>query len=301
MKVLEGDTTRAFRRPTATLCSTSGPSSSSSATASASSATSPPAAPAGRRAHHAPKSDELDTAQNLTQLLKIVANWIWIPALLAWAVALWLVPGRRRKEVRAIGIGLIVAGVALLVIRRSPARTSSTTSPSSDSVAPGGRRFLDDPLRRPRRGAHGSSSVIGVIGGARRVDHRARARARRRRPERLGPSLANAGLAWAVFAAVLLVVVWALPLHRFLTTAILIVLAAIGFEIARRQIVREYEAEGPAPPRDGPRCPWRKPAPAPAPSRSRSSSASRSCARTTSSPRTSTRRRRVGSCRRPGT
>ena len=39
-----------------------------------------------------------------------------------------------------------------------------------------------------------------------------------------------------------------LPLHRFVTTAVLVVLGAAGFEIARRQIVREYEEEGAAPP-----------------------------------------------------
>ena len=37
--------------------------------------------------------------------------------LVAGRPRVWLVPGRRRKEVRAIGIGLVVAGVLLLVIR----------------------------------------------------------------------------------------------------------------------------------------------------------------------------------------
>ena len=65
-----------------------------------------------------------------------------------------------------------------------------------------------------------------------------------------------------MYAAVLLVVVWALPLHRFLTTAILVVLGAVGFEVARRQIVREYEAEG-SPERPHPTLPWgRETAPA---------------------------------------
>ena len=82
---------------------------------------------------------------------------------------------------------------------------------------------------------------------------------------RLGPSLANAGVAWAVFAAILLLVIWALPLHRFLIAAILVVLACTGFELARRQAVREYEAEGPAPPGEGPALPWRTPAQATAP------------------------------------
>jgi hypothetical protein len=61
---------------------------------------------------------------------------------------------------------------------------------------------------------------------------------------------------------VLLLVVWALPLHRFLIAAILIVLACVGFEVARRQAVREYEAEG-SPERPSLAVPWGKGTPPP--------------------------------------
>jgi hypothetical protein len=37
------------------------------------------------------KSEDLDTAQNITQWLKAVANWIWVLALASWAAAIWLV------------------------------------------------------------------------------------------------------------------------------------------------------------------------------------------------------------------
>jgi hypothetical protein len=209
------------------------------------------------------QSDELDTAQSVTQLLKTVADWIWIPMLLAFAAALWLVPGRRRKEVRAIAIGLVVAGVALLVIRRVAGSYLVDHLTSSDSVRPAVSAFwtiLSDGLAE----AAWVVVFIGVIGtlGAWLTGEGRRAVGARRW---LGPWLANAGIAWAVYAAVLLIVVWALPLHRFVTTGILVVLGAVGFEVARRQIVGEYEAEGPAPPHEGPAMPWRKPASATAP------------------------------------
>jgi hypothetical protein len=187
-------------------------------------------------------SDQLGTAQNLTQLLKSVADWIWVPALLLWALALWLVAGRRRKELRAIAIGLIIAGVALLVIRRLAGSYLVDHLTASESVRPAVNAFwsiLSDGLAE----AAWVVVLLGVIGtlGTWLTGEGSRALAVRRW---LGPWLENTGIAWAVFAGVLLLVVWALPLHRFVITAIFVVLGAVGFEIARRQIVREYEAEG---------------------------------------------------------
>ena len=188
------------------------------------------------------RSDELDTAQSLTQLLKNVANWIWVLALLAWAIAIWLVPGRRRKEVRAIAIGWIVAGVALLVIRRVAGSYLVDNLTDSDSVRPAVSAFwsiVSDGLKE----AAWVVVIVGIVGtlGAWVTGEGSRAVGTRRW---VGPWLARPGLAWGVFAAVLVLVVWALPLQRFLTTAILVVLACVGFEIARRQAAAEYEAEG---------------------------------------------------------
>jgi hypothetical protein len=189
------------------------------------------------------RSNQLDTAQSLTQVLKTVADWIWVLALVAWAIALWLVPGRRRKEVRAIAIGWIVAGVALLVIRRLAGSYLVDNLTDSDSVRPALSAFwgiVSDGLKE----AAWVVVIVGIVAtlGAWVTGHGTRAVATRRW---LGPWLARPGLAWGVFAAVLVLVIWALPLQRFLTTAILVVLACIGFEVARRQAVAEYEAEGP--------------------------------------------------------
>jgi hypothetical protein len=209
------------------------------------------------------ESDQLDTAQSLTQLLKNVADWIWIPALLAWAVALWLVAGRRRKELRAIAIGWIVAGVALLVIRRLAGSYLVDNLTDSDSVRPALSAFwgiLSDGLRD----AAWVVVIVGILGtlGAWITGEGSRAVGARRW---LGPWLARPGLAWAVFAAVLVLVIWALPLQSFLSTAILVVLACIGFELARRQAVAEHEAEGPDAVRPQLTVPFRRPPPAAAP------------------------------------
>jgi len=206
------------------------------------------------------KADNLQTAQNVTQGLKVVASWIWIPAILCWAVALWLVPGRRRREVRAIGIGLIIAGIALLVIRRVAGSYLVDNLTQSDSVRPAVSAFwtiLSDGLAE----AAWVVVVVGVVAALGAWITGKGARATRFR-HTIGPSLARPALAWAVFSAALLLVVWALPLHRFLTAAILVVLAALGFEATRRQVAQELADEGP---QEGlslpkPSMPWR-PAP----------------------------------------
>jgi hypothetical protein len=191
------------------------------------------------------ETDELETAQDVTQLLKVVADWIWIFALAAWALALWLVPGRRRREVRAIGIGLIVAGVALLVIRAVAGSYLVENLAESETVQPAVSAFWEI-LSNGLAADAWVVIVIGVIAalGAWLTGGGKRARAARRA---VGPWLERGGLAWGVFAGVLLLVVWALPLHRFLTAVILIVLSALGFELIRRQVLQEIAEEPPQP------------------------------------------------------
>ena len=204
------------------------------------------------------QSDELEAAQDATQLLKIVADWIWIFALAAWALALWLVPGRRRRELRAIGIGLIVAGVAVLVIRAVAGSYLVENLAESETVQPAVSAFWEI-LSSGIAADAWVVMVIGVIAalGAWLTGGGRRARGARRA---VGPWLERGGLAWGIFAGVLLLVVWALPLHRFLTAVILVVLSAIGFELIRRQVVQEIAEEGPQPAATGwrPPTPWRR-------------------------------------------
>jgi hypothetical protein len=64
------------------------------------------------------EADQLETAQDLTQLLKFLGTWLWILPIALWAVALWLARGRRRSILRTIAVGAILAGLLVLVIRR---------------------------------------------------------------------------------------------------------------------------------------------------------------------------------------
>lgn len=86
------------------------------------------------------RSDQLDTAQTAVRVLRALADWLWILALAAAALAVWLAVGRRRLEVRALGSGLLVVGVLLLFTRRTIGSylvdelTSDATEPAGSST-----------------------------------------------------------------------------------------------------------------------------------------------------------------------
>ena len=63
-------------------------------------------------------SEQLETAQTAVRVLRALAAWLWVLALLVAALAVWLASGRRRLEIRALGIGLVV-GVTLLFTRQA--------------------------------------------------------------------------------------------------------------------------------------------------------------------------------------
>ncbi len=189
------------------------------------------------------KSDDLDTAQNITQWLKAIANWIWVLALASWAGAIWLVRGRRRKEVRAIGIGLIVAGVLVLLIRTLAGNYIVDNVVVTESVRPAASeawRILTDSLAASAWAAVWVGALTAV--GAWLTGEGDRATSSRRW---LAPHLRRTGVAYAVFAVLLLVVLWLLPVQEFRNTVILLVLSVVGFEVLRRQVAREAPDAGP--------------------------------------------------------
>jgi hypothetical protein len=82
-------------------------------------------------------SDQLETAQTAARILRVLANWLWLVALALAALAVWLAVGRRRVELRAIAIGLVVVGVLMLFVRRY-AGAYLVDSLTSDATEPAG-------------------------------------------------------------------------------------------------------------------------------------------------------------------
>jgi Short C-terminal domain len=198
------------------------------------------------------EAEQLETAQDLTRLLRFVAAWIWVLALLAWVGAVFLARDRR-KEVRAIAVGFVVVGVLLLLARRLAGNylvdelsASATTEDAVDRSWEILTRLLAD--------AGWAAIAVGVVAlvgvwliGPSRYGTAARAW--------LAPYLRRPELAYGVAALLfLLLVLWG-PIsyvQRWTTLLVFAILAAVGVELLRRRAAGDFPdavAGGPALPR----------------------------------------------------
>jgi len=186
------------------------------------------------------KSDDLKTAQTLTHWLEQVANFIWILAVACWVGAVWLARGRRRQEVRSLGIGLGVVGVLVLVARWAAGKYFVDNLVQSDAVRPAASdawRIITDSLAAAGWVALSVGILIAV--GAWLVGPGARATSAR---ASLAPVLERAGVAWGSFAVLMVAIIWILPIQVFRTTVVLVVMGVIGFVVFRRQLAAESAA-----------------------------------------------------------
>jgi hypothetical protein len=199
------------------------------------------------------KSDDLKLAQDVTHWLEQVANFVWIFALACWFGALWLARGRRREELRSIGICLAVVGVLVILTRWLAGKYIVDNVVQTDSVRPAADsawRIITESLAA----AGWVALAIGILvaAGAWIVGPGARAVAVR---EQLAPRLQRVEVAWGAFVVLMAVIVWILPIEVFRTTLVLVVLGAIGFEVFRRQLAAESAAAKDAEPEPAPPAP----------------------------------------------
>jgi uncharacterized membrane protein len=187
------------------------------------------------------EADQLETAQDLTQLLRRLAMFLPFVVLALWAVALWLARGRRRAVLRTIGIGLIAVGLLVLLVRRLGGGYVVDELVSSDSVRPAAQSAWDILTGLL---ADGGRTVLGLglvalfavwLSGPSRS---ARATRRELAPFIMRPEIAF-GAAGLLF---LLLLLWGptAQVNRvsFIVSAALVL--ALGVEILRRQAVREF-------------------------------------------------------------
>lgn len=193
------------------------------------------------------RSDELDTAQNVFQLLKTIAWLLPILTLLVFGLAVGLARDRRRA-VRAIGVVLVLVGVVGLAAARLT-RTyvvDSLVARRDDREAAGNAWDILTELMR------GSFRVMVVVGLLFLLAAWLAGPGRRALTARgwLAPVLntrpwAYVGLALVAF--LLLATSEVADFSRFLVVAVLVVLGATWIEVTRRQTLAEFpDAQGTA-------------------------------------------------------
>lgn len=190
------------------------------------------------------ETEQLETAQTLTRVLRFVAAWIWVLALLAWIGAVYLA-GDRRREIRAIAIAFVVVGLVLLAIRRLAGSYLVDELAASEAQEDAVQNTWDI-VTRLLADAGWAGIGLGVVAvlavwlvGPSRYGTASRGW--------LAPHLRRPGVAYGVAAALFLILfVWS-PVSYVQNPFVILtlaVLAAVGVELLRRQAAREFpEAE----------------------------------------------------------
>jgi hypothetical protein len=193
------------------------------------------------------RSNQLRTAQKATKALRVVADWVWVLALAAWAAAVWLARGRRRIEVRAIVIGVVIAGFLVVVLRALLGRYLVDHLVASDSVRPAASRAYEI-ITRQLAGAGWTAVIVGSVGllGVWLAGPGRRAAATR---ATLAPYLRRPGFAYGGLLLAYLLLLWWRPTPQFafvLDVVVFFVLAVVGLEALRRLTDREFPNARPA-------------------------------------------------------
>ena len=183
-------------------------------------------------------SDQLETAQTAARILRVLANWLWLAALLLAALAIWLARGRRRIELRAIAVGLIVVGVLMLFVRRY-AGDYLVDSLTTDATEPAG----SDAWQILTQGLSDRAWIAVVLGlltlagvwlaGPTRLAGRARTL--------VAPVAARPLWTYGALAGLVLLLAALVPLFQrgFVSVLVFVGLLIVGAEVLRRIVLRE--------------------------------------------------------------
>jgi hypothetical protein len=186
-------------------------------------------------------SNQLSTVQTLAKALKTSALVLPFVALFLYGLAIYL-SRHRRETVRACGIGVIVAGVILLLARvliGSYLVDSLVQLPENRPAANAVWSVLTADLKDATR----TVIAVGLIGvvWAWVSGHGRRALSVRRA---LAPyARDHAGRVWVAFSLVILLLIWWAPTNaarRALPVVVLTALAALGLEAVRRQSASDF-------------------------------------------------------------
>ena len=197
--------------------------------------------PAGASSIEIMHSDQLAAAQTGLSLLKTVGYVLTALVLLLYAAAIFLAGDRRRQTLRAVGFSFIFVGIVVLFARGAGGSLvvdSLSGAASSDAAVSAAFNIGSSLVARDGQ----SIIVYGIVivlaawlaGPTRWATSIRRA---------LTPYLRQPAYAYGGLAVLLLLLFWWDPVvatHRLVPSLLLIAFAALGTEMLRRQVIREF-------------------------------------------------------------
>jgi hypothetical protein len=197
--------------------------------------------PAGTASIEIMKSTELSEVQTAVKALQTAAWFLTALALLLFAAAIYLGRGRRRETLRSVGIALAVIGLVVLFARNVASNeivSALSGSATNDAAVSSAFDIITSLLKDTGQ----SILVYGIVvilaawfAGPTRWAVSAR--------RAVTPWLRQPAYAYGALALVLIVLFWWGPLvatQRLIPSLLLIVLAAAGVEVLRRQVIEEF-------------------------------------------------------------
>jgi len=185
--------------------------------------------------------DELTTARKVVDLIESLAVALTALALALFALAIYLARGWRREALRSVGFAFIAVGIAVALARSLAGDVVVDALATTASVEPAVNDTWEIGTSMLGEGA-GAMLFYGIVIvlGAWLAGRTGLARAAR---EEIAPLLSGRGTAYALLAAVLLVLFWWSPTEGFRRLPISLLIIAtfvIGLEFLRRQTVAEF-------------------------------------------------------------
>jgi Short C-terminal domain len=187
------------------------------------------------------KSDELELAQDLVDFMKALAWILLILAIGLYALAVYLARGWRREAFRAVGFGLAFAGALALVLRSVAGDGLTDSLAETEGVKPAIQSTWSIGTSLFQEAASAALAYGIVIVAFAWLAGPTRLAVANRRA--MAPYLRDPRYAWGSFTIVVLVILaWGpTPATRKLLGALLIIgLLALGLEMLRRQVAREF-------------------------------------------------------------
>ena len=189
-------------------------------------------------------SDQLSTAQKVTKWLKSLGSFFWLVPFLLAGAAIWLAAGRRRKTLRAVAIGAIIAGLLVLIARAVAGAYITNHLVKNEAVKPAAKDSWHIVTQLLADGAWtlifvALVALLGVwLAGSTRTGTAAR--------RWLAAPIARPEIAFGAAALFILLLVWWAPVpqaRRWFLVLAAIVILGLGVEVLRRQTAREFPAE----------------------------------------------------------